>query len=150
MATEISFYQLTATDMRKSLPSLLEKVLSSGKRAVLLAANESRLKEFDDMLWTFSTNRVVPHGTPSDNYKEDQPVYLTIDEENPNKADVLVVVDGQKPKFIKDFVRIIDIFNGRSENDLTAARERWKEYKTKDFTLTYWKQDDKGSWEKAA
>ena len=145
---EISFYQLTKSEFRKALPSLLEKVLESGKHAVLLAANEDRVKEIDNFLWTFSTNRFIPHGTRADKYPEDQPVYITTSEENPNKSEILVIVDGKQPEFIKDFSRTLDIFDGNDENEVKAARARWKSYADKKYTLTYWQQDDEGKWQK--
>lgn len=145
--TEISFYHLSKTEFRKALPSLLEKVLESGKNAVLLAANEDKAKEIDSFLWTFSTKRFIPHGTSADKYKEDQPIYITTAEENPNGSEILIVVDGQNPGFIRDFARVLDIFDGNNPQEVEAARKRWQEYKDKNFKLAYWKQDDSGKWQ---
>jgi len=149
--TEISFYQLTKTPLNKALPQLLEKILSSGNRAVLIAKKEENLKDIDTFLWSYSTIRVVPHGTKEDGYSEEQPVYLTLNEENPNNSDVLVMTGGSEPNFIKSFSRCLDIFDGNNEEELSMARERWKKYSNsnEDLTLSYWKQNEKGSWEKS-
>jgi len=148
--TEVSFYHLTKSDLRRALPSLLEKVLESGKRSVLLVSNEEKLQEIDSMLWTFSTNRFIPHGTFAEDYKADQPVYLTTTEENPNKAEILVIVDGAKPEYVKKFDRVLDIFDGNDEEAANSARERWRSYKKDMFELKYWQQSEKGAWEAKA
>ncbi len=149
--TEIRFYHLTATPFEKALPQLLLKVLEGGQRAVLLAANDEQLQVIDRFLWTFSTIKFIPHGTAKDGHEADQPVYLTLREENPNNAEMLVTVGGVEPEFVGKFARCLDIFDGGDAAAVTAARARWRNYGTKEgVTLTYWKQDDDGKWEKAA
>lgn len=149
--TEISFYHLSATPFEKALPQLLLKVLESGKRAVLMAADDEQLKAVDRFLWTFSTTRFIPHGTASDGHETDQPVYLTLKEENPNNAEMLVTVGGIEPSFVTGFQRCLDIFDGANDSEVASARARWKKYKdTGSLELSYWKQDDAGKWEKAA
>lgn len=148
---DISFYHLTSSPLEKALPALLEKMVQSGKRGVLLCRDEERLSQIDNTLWTFSTKRVVPHGNHNEPYKEDQPLYLTPKEENPNGASILITVDGYDGAFKDGFERVIDMFDGDDEDALSAARSRWKSYKdVGNDKLTYWKQTDDGKWEQGA
>lgn len=147
--TEISLYHLTKTPLEKALPPLLLKVLENGNRAVLLVRNEHKLLELDNLLWTFSTNKLVPHGMKDDGFEDEQPIYLSLSEENPNNANVVVVTDGRKPSHMNKFSRCLDIFDGNNEEELDMARERWKSYKAEGYSLTYWKQNDQGGWEKS-
>jgi DNA polymerase-3 subunit chi len=147
---DISFYHLTKTPLEKALPALLEKMLASGKRGLVLVETEERLRLLDNLLWTYSSNKFLPHGTEKDGKAERQPVFLTLREENPNQAQVLVVTDGRKPAFAENFGRVVDIFDGSNETQLSAARARWQEYKKTGGKLTYFKQNDQGGWEEAA
>ena len=45
--TEVGFYHLTATPLERVLPKLLEKVLESGLRAVILAGSQARIDDLD-------------------------------------------------------------------------------------------------------
>lgn len=115
-----------------------------------MASNDNQLKTVDDFLWTFSTNKIVPHGTMASGFAEEQPVFLTLKEENPNKADMLVTLGGVEPGFISKFNRILDIFDGNDEGEVASARARWKKYSgDASVKLTYWKQDEKGAWQKS-
>ncbi len=147
---EISFYQLTNTPLEKALPLLMEKVLASGKRGLVLVKEEAKLKTLDNVLWTYSSPKFLPHGTEKDGQAEKQPIFLTQKEENPNKAEMLVLVDGQEPAFLPEFSRVLDVFDGRDETQLAAARARWAKYKHQGLKTKYFRQNEKGGWEEAA
>jgi DNA polymerase-3 subunit chi len=151
LMTEISFYHLTKTPLDKALPRLLEKVLGTGKRAVVLAAGAGMIKTVDKFLWSYKPESFLAHGTQKDDHADKQPIYLTTEEENPNNAAFLVMLEGVEPGYATDFERCLDVFDGHDEAQVQSARERWKVYKAKEgVTLSYWKQDASGRWEKAA
>ena len=87
-------------------------------------------------------------GSSRDGFAEDQPVWLTTAEENPNGAAMLVLADGTTTGDVAAWGSAIEIFDGGDEAAVSAARERWKAYKAAGHTLTYWKQSDDGRWEK--
>ena len=147
--TEVGFYHLQRAPLERALPKLLEKVLQAGHRAVLMAGSDERLEALDSLLWIYEQRSWLPHGTAAAGYAAEQPVYLTTAEENPNQADVLVLVDGVRPEFVGRFERVLDMFDGRDDAAVQAARERWSDYKANDFTVTYWQQIERG-WEKKA
>ncbi len=145
---EVGFYHLTRTPLSRALPMLLEKVVERGHRVVLMAGSPQRLDNLNEMLWTFDPSAWLPHGRRQDGYAASQPIYLTIDEENPNGADVLVLLDGVQPAFVGAFERVIDMFDGQDDAAVAAARERWKEHRQAERPLTYWQQKETGAWEK--
>lgn len=145
---EVGFYHLQRLPLERALPKLLEKVLERGHRAVVLAASRERVDALNGVLWTYEERSWLPHGATGDNHPEAQPIWLTTTEENPNEADVLVVVDGAAPSFAADFARVVDMFDGRDQSAVAAARERWKHYKGLGLQLTYWQQTDSGGWQK--
>jgi DNA polymerase-3 subunit chi len=147
--TEIAFYHLTTLPLEKALPRLLEKILHSHKRALILCASQERLTLLNETLWTVGKMSFIPHGSSTDGYGADQPIWLTMDEnDNPNGAQFLIVTDGLEPSSFDSYERCLDLFDGNDEAAVSLARKRWKIYKEKGFPLTYWKQTESGSWEK--
>src|SRR6476619_4747087 len=86
--TEIYFYHLERRSLEEVLPSLLERSLERGWRAVVQAASEERVEALDTLLWTYREESFLPHGTKRDGDPDMQPVYLTTSEEHPNGATV--------------------------------------------------------------
>lgn len=147
---EVSFYHLERQTLDDVLPKLLTRVLAGDHKAVVLADTIERVNHLNERLWTFDPGSFMPHGAKSDGAETEQPIYLTTDEENPAGADIMVVVDGAIPNSIESYSRCLDVFDGRNDDAVTAARERWKAYRDKGYDVTYWRQDENGRWEKKA
>ena len=75
--TDISFYHLIKRSLENVLPKLLEKTLEAGGRAVIFASSEERVKEIDDLLWTYDPNSWLPHGARKDGFTAEHPVWIT-------------------------------------------------------------------------
>lgn len=146
--TEIGFYHLVATPLEKALPKLLEKVLGSGARAVVMAASPERVEALNGLLWTYAPNGFLPHGSAKDGKAERQPIWLTAADENPNGASILVLTDGATAASLPSYARCLDVFDGADETAVADARQRWKTYKDAGHTLTYWQQTESGGWER--
>ena len=147
---QINFYHLTASPLEKGLPRLLEKVHQAGMKSLVLVKDEERLAQLNQTLWSYTTKYFLPHGTKEDGFSEKQPIYLTIEFENPANANVLAMVDGAAPPSLDGFEKAIYMFDGEDEQQVKTARARWKNYKDDNHELVYWKQTPKGKWEKAA
>lgn len=148
--TEIRFYHLETMPLERALPKLLEKVLESGARAVVLAGSEERVEALNAALWTYEQGAFLPHGSARDGRAEDQPIWLTAADENPNGASVLVLTDGARSDRIDGFEKCLEIFDGNDAEAVAAARERWRAYQRAGYPLTYWQQTREGRWEKKA
>jgi DNA polymerase-3 subunit chi len=79
----------------------------------------------------------------------DQPIWLTTGAENANGAGFLFLVDGAVHAGVAGFKRVFELFDGRDDAAVAAARDRWKAYKDAGHMLSYWQQDDRGRWNKA-
>ena len=147
---EISFYQLTSTALEKALPALLDRIVSSNMKALVLAKSEAQIKALDESIWTYSSPKFLPHTTVDNEDVDEHPIFLTREEVNPIAAEVLVAVEGLEPAYIAQFDRVVDMFDGRVEAELAGARQRWKRYKDAGHSVTYWQQEANGAWKKAA
>ncbi len=146
--TEVSFYHLERQSLDQVLPKLMERVIGAGLRAVVLAGSQERVDRLNALLWTYDDESFLPHGASADGNVSEHPIFLTTEEENPNGATVLAVLDGVKPAYLGQFDRCLDIFNGNDEGDVADARERWKKYKAEGHDVVYWQQSPQGKWEK--
>lgn len=143
--SEIGFYHLTRTSLSAALPALLGRTLAMGEKALILCPDEHQLAALDEVLW--KCDDWLPHGTAKFPHPEWQPIYLTTGTENPAGALFLFRIGGIAT-IPPGFTRIFDLFDGNHEDDVRAARERWRHAKTEGHALTYWKQEDRG-WVKA-
>ncbi len=146
----VDFYHLQSSPLERALPVLLERVLQSGKRAVVMAASEDRIEALANHLWTYNPNSWLPHGSAKDGFEGSQPIWLTDKEENPNGAGVLVLTDGMAAAFQGSFERCLDLFDGNAAEAVAQARERWKLAKEAGHELHYWQQNEAGGWSEKA
>ena len=147
---EIWFYHLERSSLYQVLPTLLEKTLERGWRALIKSSHAHRLDELDERLWTFDEESFLPHGRADQPHADRQPVLLSESGENLNGAQALFIVDDAELGATEGIERCFSIFDGRDETALQQARARWKTLKTDGANLAYWRQTDEGRWEKAA
>jgi DNA polymerase-3 subunit chi len=145
--TKINFYHLTSSPLGKALPKLLEKVIASDARVVVQAPSHERMEQLNSELWTYTTKFFLPHGSKADGFADEQPIYLTASNENPNGATILAIVENAEVSELQSFEKCLYMFDGNDAAQLQTARSRWKEYKTAGHELTYWQQNPKGGWE---
>lgn len=148
--TEVLFYHLERQPLERVLPSLLEKTLERGWKAVVRSGNEERLEALDIALWTYRDDSFLPHGMRKDGNAELQPIYLTTGEETPNGAAIVFLVDGAETEAFSEFSRVVYLFDGRDADAVSLARRQWKAAKAAQCTVTYWQQSAQGRWEKKA
>jgi DNA polymerase-3 subunit chi len=147
--TEVLFYHLQEQPIEKVLPNLLERSLERGWRAVVQASSEDRIDALDAHLWTFSDDSFLPHGTDREATVAEQPVVLTVREDNPNGASVRFLIDGAPvPADAGSYQRLVLLFDGGAPEAVAAARERWTAAKAQGFDVTYWQTDERGRWQR--
>lgn len=147
MQTEIGFYHLTRTALEPALGRLLERVLDSGLRAVVHASSAERVEALNRGLWLVGRDSFLPHGSRADGEPERQPVFLTDQDEIPNGATVLVLVDGAEAD-PAPFKRCLYLFDGNDPEAVEHARSLWRGWRERGAALTYWQQGERG-WQKA-
>jgi DNA polymerase-3 subunit chi len=145
---EFGFYHLQRTGLEPALGSLLEKVLASGQRAVVQASSAERVEALNRALWAFGRDSFLPHGSRADGEAEAQPVFLTHEEDYPNGAAILILVDGAEAGLSDRFSRCLYLFDGNDGEALERARALWRRLRAEGAALTYWQQGERG-WRKA-
>lgn len=149
--TEILFYHLQRLKLENVLPTLLEKSVERGWRVVVQASSEERIEALDAHLWTWKDDAFLPHGTWREGEGEEQPILLTVNDDNPNGATVRFLIDGAAmPADAAAYQRIVLVFDGDDPDAVETARTRWGEAKAAGHTVTYWQPDEHGRWQRKA
>ncbi len=147
-ACEVWFYHLERQGLDEVLPTLLERTLQKGWRALVRTASPDRVEHLDGWLWSYRDDSYLPHAAgpaagPAD------PVVLTDQAGNPNQAEALFLVDGAEAPDLAGFQRCSVLFDGRDEAALQQARGQWRRFRDAGVAAAYWRQAEKG-WEKVS
>ena len=148
--TEVLFYHLTESTLEEALPSLLERSLDRGWRAVVQTGSEERRDGLDTHLWTWRDDSFLAHGTEHEHHAQHQPVLLTTGDSNPNGAQIRFLVDGAEPPPLAEYARAVFMFDGHDAMQLEQARRHWKAMKAEGHAVTYWQQTPERRWERKA
>jgi DNA polymerase-3 subunit chi len=149
--TETLFYHLERRSLEEILPGLVEKSLQRGWRAAIKTDTSERSDALDTLLWTYDDQSFLPHAQLGDGEAAGQPVLITVEEGNPNSANIFFYVGGAQPSdwaALNDLARVVLLFDGRDAEALAAARAAWKEAKGAGHDVTYWKETPSGKFEK--
>jgi len=135
--TQVDFYILQ--DSRPGAQSLLacrlaEKAFKKGHQVFINTASGQQLKQLDDMLWTFRDGSFLPHGLYEENTDSTHPVLLGHAIEPEGSSDVLVNLSDDVPAFFSRFNRVAELVGG-DERQRESARERYRFYKDRGYTL---------------
>ena len=147
---EVLFYHLQRQPLEQVLPGLLTKCLERNWRVVVQFGSEERRDALDAHLWTHRDDDFLPHGTIRDGNAASQPVWLTMDDDNPNGATVRFLADGATTQDYSGYARIVLLFDGNDPDAVDRARSQWNAAKSGGHDATYWQQSDRGRWEKKA
>ena len=148
---EILFYHLSRSTLEDALPQLLLKTQERGWRAVLQGVTLERIEALDEHLWTFREESFLPHARAGGAHDTEQPLILTVSDDNPNDATVRFFVEGAVPEgALGGYERCVVMFDGEDEEQLRAARGAWKALKGEGHAVTYWQQTPERRWEKKA
>jgi DNA polymerase-3 subunit chi len=145
--TEILFYHLETQPLERVIPTLLEKTLERGWRAVVETTSRERAEALDALLWTFRDDSFLPHGVVGDHTDPRQPVLIVTGDGNPNGANVRFFVDRAVPRSGDGYDRLVYLFSGHDPEAVSEARMAWKAL-GQGNALTYWQQDANGRWVK--
>lgn len=138
------------SNLEQTLPALINKALQNNHKIIIKAANQNDLDKLNEHLWAYSPNSFIPHGSAKDGHAESQPVYLTLKDENPNGADVLILTQGAQCENLKDYALVCEMLDGHNQDHIENARSRWKTYKEDGLEISYWQQGPQGGWENKA
>ena len=131
--TQVDFYLLGAADPRARLTTacrLAEKAYGQGLRVAVRTAGPSETAQIDELMWTFSDRRFLPHAVwPAEPAVADHtPVLIASGALPDSHRDVLINLAPEGPADPARFGRICEIV-GADEDLKRRARMRWRNYR---------------------
>ncbi|MBB5714657.1 DNA polymerase III subunit chi [Sphingomonas aerophila] len=145
---QVDFYHLTAMPLDRALPKIVEKVIGSGARLLIVSEDAGQRTGLDRLLWNYAPDSFLPHAQLGAGDDRAQPVLIAPDVNAANGARFIALVDGIWRDEALDFDRAFHFFD---EDAIRAARAAWKGLGDRDgIERRYWKQNEAGRWEQAA
>ncbi len=140
---QVDFYQLTHDPAEKILTLLAQKTLDSGRRLLVVSANEEQLSAVSEALWSGPADSFLAHDFAGSPRETTQPILLNDTPTNHNGAAFIALADGAWRDEATSFDRAFYLF-GR--DDIDMARATWRKLgEDGDIARKFWKQDG-GRW----
>jgi DNA polymerase-3 subunit chi len=145
MPPKVAVYTTYQSDPYKVVAKLLEKVYSSGQRALVLCPDE-KMATLDTTLWTYHPGSFLPHGMMTDAFPENQPILLADKSTKANNAAVLLIAGTTVPENVNEFEKIVWVVDG-ADTQAIALSEAWGRAYVGE--VIYWRQTVDGQWQMA-
>jgi DNA polymerase-3 subunit chi len=145
---QVDFYHLTQSTLDDAVVMLVKKCQVAGKK-VLIQCPRPAAQAIDDALWTHDPESWLPHGLDDAPGAERASIWINSTADgNPVSAAFLFLLHGAERPDMVSFERVFNLFDGRSEAQVSQAREQWRSWQASDdLTMRYFAQDDAGKWE---
>lgn len=142
----VDFYQLSRDPVEKVVALLAGKVLDTGARLLIVAAEEEMRDALSRSLW--AADGFLAHGMAGQPHAERQPILLSGQCTAPNQATMLLLADGMWREEAAGFDRAMLLFDTHGTE---AARKLWQELKMRDdIEPRIFKQTAAGGWREGA
>ena len=154
MQSTVNFYKLLESSLLVSaISTISSKIMESGEKTIVFFETEDEMRQVDEKLWTFSQSEFMPHlcfnAEEFEEFKDEVPLLLTTQMQNDIEAENLIVL---KPfantDFFSKFKKVFFLFSSESQQDLTDARNFWKEVASKKdkFASKFYEQGEDKKW----
>jgi DNA polymerase-3 subunit chi len=125
----IEFFNLQATGLERepALAWLAEKYME--QRVLLLCADEGQVSALDQYLWTYDPQSFLPHAPAGQGEDEHEPVLLSSELQNRNRAKVLLLAYNPAAGWLPPpaFLRVVELIPAKPGPLLDACRARYRE-----------------------
>src|SRR4051812_28442409 len=92
---QVDFYQLGSTPFEQVIATIAQKLLTEGKRLLIIAEDDGLLGRLERMLWDQGATSFLPHGLAGGSEDARQPILLGSETDAPNLARNVLIADGQ-------------------------------------------------------
>ena len=113
---------------------LTEKAFKQGRQVFINTGSSQLLQQLDELLWTFRDGSFLPHAVYAAGASDTPPILLGHAVEPDGPSDVLINLCSEVPSFFSRFSRVAELVGGDA-TQLDAARERYRFYKDRGYTL---------------
>lgn len=131
--TQIDFHT-KVPDVAAYACRILRIAFNRGAKVVVFDSDESKLAQFDQLLWTFSELDFIPHTFAGTAVASQTPIILTSSDQNLPHHEVILNLALIKPPSFSSFERLVEFVPSEGAA-LISARERYKFYKDRGYPI---------------
>jgi DNA polymerase-3 subunit chi len=142
----LDFYALSKSSLEDTLLKILDKVISSKKRALVFTQSEEKAETLCDYLWSANPNKWFGHGTVQDGNVSEHNIFISHQVNNLNNSDIIILTNSIYYEELFNFERCINIFAEDNIEAIDSAKKIWFKGAELDFELNYWSQTSTGQW----
>jgi DNA polymerase III subunit chi len=136
---QADFYQLSRDPVEKVLPAIAQRILATGGRLLVVAAERDRLDQIGQSLWTHQPASFLAHGHADGENPAAQPILLSAEVHAANGARHIALADGQWREEALTFDRAFYFFDAMT---IDGARQSWRDLsKQEGVEPRFWRQD---------
>lgn len=129
--TVVKFAKLERQEKIRVLCQLADEQYSSGKKIVIRVQDENQAVSLDRFMWTWDNGAFLPHAFNNGSVDcLDEPIVITVRENNPNGAPILIMGDPCSFEYIRKFELVIDFAEVYDKQLAERSRERFRKYRT--------------------
>ncbi len=132
--TRIDFFFNVENKLGK-VAELAEAAYKKGRKLTIYAENEAHATQLEQSLWANSATAFLPHCLSSSPLASQTPIVIDWQSQHV-QDDILINLQSAQPANFSRFLRLIEIV-GIDEIDKTNARERYKFYRDRGYTLNH-------------
>ena len=113
---------------------LAEEQFSAGKRVLVRVQDENRAVSLDRFMWTWDKVAFLPHAFNNGSVDcLEEPIVITVREDNPNAASVLIMGHPCSLDYIRQFELVIDFAEVYDPQLAERSRKRFRLYREQGF-----------------
>jgi len=128
--TRVEFVKLDRPEKARHLCELAEEYFLRGERVLVMVEDDNQGVTLDQFMWVWKKGSFVPHVYDNGSMEcLDEPVVITVREENVNGARVLIAGRPCTLEFVRQFQTVIDFAEIHDVALRDASRERFRIYR---------------------
>lgn len=132
--TQVKFAKLEQPQKAHLLCRLAEENFAAGRRVLILVQDDNQAIALDRFMWTWDKGAFLPHAFNNGSVDcLDEPVVISVRENNPNGASVLIMGQPCSPDFISRFELAIDFAEVFDKKLADQSRKRFRGYRDAGF-----------------
>lgn len=132
--TRVEFIKLASPEKARHLCELAEEFHLQGQRVLLMVQDDNQAVTLDQFMWTWKKGSFVPHVYDNGAVEcLDEPVVITLREENANGAQVLIAGRPCSLEFARQFQVVLDFAEVYDETLREASRCRFRAFREAGF-----------------
>lgn len=131
----VRFVKLERQEKAGILCQLAETHHGVGKRVLIRVQDDNQGSALDRFMWTWDKGSFLPHAFYNGSVDcLEEPIVISVREQNPNGASVLVMGAPCRLEFLRQFELVIDFAEVYDKQLADAARQRFRDYRDAGFS----------------